>query len=59
MNVVSYFDGMSCGQIALDELNIKVDNYFTFEIDKKAIEVTQDNYPNTKQMGNNKHSTYE
>jgi len=51
MNVVSYFDGMSCGQIALDELNIKVDNYFAFEIDKKAIEVTQDNYPNTKQMG--------
>ena len=37
MNVVSYFDGMSCGQIALDELDIKVDNYFAFEIDKKAI----------------------
>lgn len=51
MNVVSYFDGMSCGQIALDELNIKVENYFAYEIDKKAIEVTLKNYPNTKQMG--------
>lgn len=51
MNVVSYFDGMSCGQIALDELNIKVDNYFAYEIDKYAIQVTQKNYPKTKQMG--------
>lgn len=51
MNVVSYFDGMSCGQIALDRLNIKVDNYFSYEIDERAISVTRDNYPNTKQMG--------
>jgi len=51
MNVVSYFDGMSCGQMALDKLNINVDNYFAFEIDKYAMQVTQANYPNTKQMG--------
>lgn len=51
MNVVSYFDGMSNGQIALDELNIKVDNYFAYEIDDYAKKVTQKNYPNTKQMG--------
>lgn len=51
MNVVSYFDGMSCGQIALERQNIKVDNYFAFEIDKYAIKVTQANYPNTVQMG--------
>jgi len=51
MNVVSYFDGISCGQIALDKLNIKIDNYFAYEIDKKAIEVTLRNYPSTKQMG--------
>jgi len=51
MNVVSYFDGMSCGQIALDKLNVKVDNYFAYEIDKYAIQVTQKNFPNTKQMG--------
>ena len=32
MNVVSYYDGMSCGQIALDKLGVKVDNYFAFEM---------------------------
>lgn len=51
LNVVSYFDGMSCGQIALDRLDKKVDNYFAYEIDEKAIEVTLKNYPNTKQLG--------
>lgn len=51
MNVLSLFDGMSCGQIALDRLGIKVDNYFASEIDKYAIKVTQANYPNTKQIG--------
>jgi len=51
MNVLSLFDGMSCGQIALDKLGIKVDNYFAAEIDKYAIQVTQKNYPNTIQIG--------
>tara|TARA_B110000908_G_C10108905_1_gene382081 strand:+ start:54 stop:905 length:852 start_codon:yes stop_codon:yes gene_type:complete len=51
MNVLSLFDGMSCGQIALDQLGIKVDNYFASEIDSKAIEVVAKNYPNTKQLG--------
>ena len=51
MNVLSLFDGMSCGQIALDKLGIKVDNYFASEIDKHAIEVTQSNYPDTIQIG--------
>jgi site-specific DNA-cytosine methylase len=51
MNVLSLFDGMSCGQIALDKLGIKVDNYFASEIDKYAISITQKNYPNTKQIG--------
>tara|TARA_R110000787_G_scaffold8098_1_gene27094 strand:+ start:183 stop:1064 length:882 start_codon:yes stop_codon:yes gene_type:complete len=51
MNVLSLFDGMSCGQIALDKLGIKVDNYFASEIDKHAIQVTQNNYPNTNQIG--------
>ncbi len=51
MNVLSLFDGMSCGQIALDKLGIKVDNYFASEIDKYAIQVTQSNYPNTNQIG--------
>lgn len=52
MNVLSLFDGMSCGQIALNKLGIKYENYFASEIDKHAINVTMDNYPNTKQLGN-------
>lgn len=51
MNVLSLFDGMSCGQIALEKLGIKVDNYFAAEIKRHAIEVTQYNYPNTIQLG--------
>lgn len=51
MNVLSFFDGMSCGQIALQRTGIKVDNYFACEIDKYAIQVTQNNFPNTKQLG--------
>lgn len=51
MNVLSLFDGMSCGQIALEQAGIKVDNYFASEIDKYAIKITQKNYPNTIQLG--------
>ena len=52
MNVLSLFDGMSCGQIALNRLGIKYNNYFASEIDKYAIQVTQNNYyPNTEQVG--------
>ena len=51
MNVLSLFDGMSCGQIALDQLDIKVDNYYAAEIDKWAMQVAKKNYPNTKHLG--------
>jgi len=51
MNVLSLFDGMSCGQIALDQLGIKVDNYYAAEIDKYAIEIAKKNYPNTIHLG--------
>jgi DNA (cytosine-5)-methyltransferase 3A len=51
MNVLSLFDGMSCGQIALNRVGIKYDNYFASEIDKHSIKVTQHNYPNTIQLG--------
>ena len=51
MNILSLFDGMSCGQQALERVGIKVDNYFASEIDKYAITVTMANYPNTKQLG--------
>ena len=51
MNVLSLFDGMSCGQQALERIGIKVDNYYASEIDKYAITVTMANYPNTIQLG--------
>jgi site-specific DNA-cytosine methylase len=51
MNVLSLFDGMSCGQIALNKVGIKYDKYFASEIDKYAIQVTQHNYPETIQIG--------
>ena len=52
LNVLSLFDGMSCGQIALENAGIEVSNYYASEISEKAIKVTQYNYPNTIQIGN-------
>lgn len=51
MNVLSCFDGMSCGHLALDRAGIRVDNYYSSEIDKFALKVTSANYPNTIQLG--------
>tara|TARA_Y100001937_G_C7052268_1_gene299706 strand:+ start:136 stop:984 length:849 start_codon:yes stop_codon:yes gene_type:complete len=51
MNVLSLFDGMSCGQIALKRCGIKYNKYFASEIKKAAIKVTQYNFPNTIQIG--------
>ena len=51
MNVLSLFDGMSCGQIALNKAGIKYHNYFACEIDKYAIQVAQENFPDTVQLG--------
>jgi DNA-cytosine methyltransferase len=51
MNVLSLFDGMSCGQIALNKLGVKVNKYFACEIDKYAMQVTQHNFPDTIQLG--------
>ena len=51
MNVLSCFDGMSCGQIALNKVGIDYNAYYASEIDKHAIQVTQANYPNTVQLG--------
>jgi DNA-cytosine methyltransferase len=50
-NVLSLFDGMSCGQLALDTLGIKVNNYFASEIDPHAMKIAKKNYPNTKHIG--------
>lgn len=51
MNVLSLFDGMSCGQQALERAGLPVTNYYASEIDKYAIQVTMANYPNTIQLG--------
>lgn len=51
INVLSLFDGMSCGQIALEREDISVENYYASEIDKNSIKVTQKNYSNTVQLG--------
>ena len=51
MNILSLFDGISCGQVALQRAGIKYDKYFASEIDNNAIKVTQNRYPNTIQLG--------
>lgn len=59
MIVVSMFDGISCGQIALDQLGIPVERYFACEIKPSAIKVTQHNYPSTIQMGDVRNMCWE
>lgn len=51
MNVLSLFDGISCGQASLTKSGIKVENYFASEIEKTAISIALKNFPNTKQLG--------
>ncbi|MDO4691878.1 MAG: DNA (cytosine-5-)-methyltransferase, partial [Porphyromonadaceae bacterium] len=51
MNILSLFDGMSCGQIALRELGVEVSRYYASEIDKHAIAQTMLNFPETIQLG--------
>lgn len=52
MNVLSLFDGISCGRVALDRAGIKVDKYFASEVDKYAITIAKKNYPDTIHIGN-------
>lgn len=51
MNVLSLFDGISCGQLALQKAGIEYENYYASEIDKYALAVTQTRFPNTLQLG--------
>lgn len=51
MNVLSYFDGISCGMQILKELNLKIDNYYACEIDNNAIKVSNDNFPEIIRLG--------
>ena len=51
MKVLSLFDGMSCGQIALNKLGVSVEDYFASEVDKYAIQIAKKNFPTTKHIG--------
>lgn len=51
LNVLSLFDGISAGQIALERAGVPVENYYASEVDKHAINVTNENWPNTIQLG--------
>lgn len=51
MNILSLFDGMSCGQIALNQIGIEYENYYASEIDNFAIQITKNNYPKTIHLG--------
>ena len=51
VEVLSMYDGMSCGHIALDKLGVDITVYYATEIDKYAIQTTQHNYPETVQLG--------
>ena len=51
INVLSLFDGMSCGRIALERASMPVANYYASEIDGHAMLVSKDNYPGIQQIG--------
>lgn len=51
MNVLSLFNGISCGKVALERAKIKVNNYISFEIDEFANNVAMKNYPNDIYLG--------
>lgn len=51
MNILSLFDGMSCGMVALEKAGIQIDNYYASEIDKYAIHISDKNYKNIKRLG--------
>ena len=51
MKILSLFDGISCGMIALERAGIKVDKYVAYEIDQNAIKVSKSNYPEIEQKG--------
>lgn len=51
MNVLSLFDGMSCGRVALDRANLPVERYFASEIDKYATKVSECNWPQIERLG--------
>ena len=51
LNILSLFDGISCGQVALQRAGIKVNKYYASEIEQHSIAITQYNFPDTIQLG--------
>lgn len=51
MNILSLFDGMSCGRVALERAGVPITNYYASEIDKYALKVSKHNYPDIIQLG--------
>ena len=51
MNVLSLFDGISCGMLALQRAGIKINQYYASEIDKYAIQISKKNFPEIIQLG--------
>lgn len=51
INVLSLFDGLSCGNVALERAGIKINNYYASEVDKYAIKISNKNYPGIIQLG--------
>ena len=52
MDVLSLFDGISCGMVAAERAGLKIDNYYAYEIDQNAIKISQKNYPSIIHCGN-------
>ena len=51
MEVLSLFDGISCGMVAAERAGLKIDNYYAYEIDQNAIKISKKNYPNIVRCG--------
>ena len=51
MNILSLFDGMACGMLAMMKAGIQVDNYYAYEIDKYAIQTATHNFPQIQELG--------
>ena len=51
LNVLSLFDGISCGRIALEKANININKYYASEIDESAIKIAKKNYPDIIELG--------
>lgn len=58
MKVLSLFDGISCGMVALERAGIKVDRYVAYEIEPNAIAISQKNYPNIEHRGDVRAAIY-